>query len=684
MERHFAPTSEEGKVHREDEAGAAFADVTTQDFGVEPHPDADDGKSVGLLGTTICFTPEHSPLSSPNLEGVRGELSNIGSLSESIDYIGDLLAYASGSGTDGASSKLRSSAMQIASSLDGRSTSDYEMLDGISSKGTLEVEDLSVDEESIREENFGSPIADKTESPLEMFGTLPGGEHQDETLILDGIRAGREPSENGNSPVSSHNFDDHALTPFCKLLKFWEGRSSFTNMVMGQTIGTETTQVANSEESTSERGTLLSDTLVDESVSSAFAKVNGALILIGASILSFIASASALVRIVLGGSIVYILNIAKTTFGQIWLRNMTGGTRTENITEADSPQDEVNKAAINAENSPGLARTNLSKLFFLEALKETTFARTLVESVRRSESEEHERSSIDYNVAILDQRETAILKTINDEVTAGIVTKCRRVIPSLNFEASGFAIAASSSIITCMTLQYVVDLLCKSMEIPSFEEYNLYCVCTNKSSFVSIPFWELVLSPIFVEEEYHVFNDASDEMMPRSCLSTIVIVSITTLLFYAFLFMSATAFPTTKPKAVDKVLTGIWSEEEHRQFLEGYNVHGSHWKLVSAFVPTRNHAQVRTHGSYWLKVHSPVRMKKTRKQDPIFGSSSPASSSKSTPRRSNQIKVTPKGILRDKNQNQTHNYATPKNERYTANMHGYKSDPTKRVNFVAP
>ena len=199
MERHFSRTDQDGKglvrqAHREGKAGTAFANIiTTEDLCVEPHLVADDGKSVGLVGATICFTPQPSPRSSPNLDGARGNLSHIGgSLSESSNFIGDLLACATGSGTEGASSNLRTSAVQIASSLDGRSTSDYEMLDGISSKGTIEIEDLSVDEESINstlpslncredhEENFGSPIADKTDSPLEMFTAMSSEEHHNE------------------------------------------------------------------------------------------------------------------------------------------------------------------------------------------------------------------------------------------------------------------------------------------------------------------------------------------------------------------------------------------------------------------------------------------------------------------------------------------------------------------------
>jgi hypothetical protein len=702
MEHHYAASNQFGnalarRVHGEEEAGK------------EPNLVALD-EDVGLVGATICFTPEPSPRSSPNLEGVREDLSIICSLSVSNNYIGSLNAHTTGgSSVEGAASKMSSSAMHIASSLDGRSTTEYEILDGVSSRGTMDIEDLSLDEESLsitlhglncggdHDDNFGLPTADKTESPPMMFKTLSVEEHPGETLILDDITAGRDV----DSPVTSPIVDEHALTPFNNILKFWEGKSTYTSMAR-RTIGTETTQGVNTDESSTERCTHPSDSHANETRSSGqqsldltktrtsmlFAKVKQALMYIAASILSFIASASTLFVIFLCGFIAYVLGIVNRTLGHVRLRNMTRGTIAQNIIEAGPPQDEVNRPAMSAEDPPGLTRTNLSKLFFLDALEKERIVGTLAESVRQFESEELEQSSVGNKVAALDQQEKAILKTINDIVTAGIVSKCKRVISSIKFAASRFAIISSSSFICmlmCIHFSSCVHMFRKSTDVESIEEDNLHCVSTKMSSYVSVTLWELILSPNFFEEGSVVYNEAPGEVRPRFWPSTMVIVSITTALLCALIFTSKIPFPSTKRKGLDYVLIGIWSEEEHRQFLEGYNVHGSRWKLVSAFVPTRTHAQVRTHGSYWLKIHSPKKMTKTRKQDHISGCPSSVSSSKSTPRKSNPI-MTPNGILCEKDQNRLHKHVTPRSEGKITKVRktqGSKSHPAKRVEVDA-
>ena len=110
----------------------------------------DEEKSiVGLLGATICSTPVNSPRLSPNIhmEGVRDDLSV--SSSQSNNYIDSFRGYSTGDngGVEGAIAG-RMSIRQIASSLDGLSTTEDEILDGISSKGSIEIDELSLDEES--------------------------------------------------------------------------------------------------------------------------------------------------------------------------------------------------------------------------------------------------------------------------------------------------------------------------------------------------------------------------------------------------------------------------------------------------------------------------------------------------------------------------------------------------------
>jgi len=211
--------------------------------------DDEENSIVGLLGATICFTPVNSPRSSPNMEGVRDDLS-YGNSSQSNNYIGSLRGYSTGdnSGVEGAvAGRMSCSAMQIASSLDGRSTTEYEILDGVSSKGSIEIDELSLDEESPntflpsinisdgdQDDNLGLTIV--AESPLKMLYKEVFSEEQ--SLVLDDITVDRE-SKDGDSTSTSLKVDKRPLTPFNKVRKIWEDRSTVTGMI-GLIVGNET------------------------------------------------------------------------------------------------------------------------------------------------------------------------------------------------------------------------------------------------------------------------------------------------------------------------------------------------------------------------------------------------------------------------------------------------------------
>lgn len=127
-------------------------------------------------------------------------------------------------------------------------------------------------------------------------------------------------------------------------------------------------------------------------------------------------------------------------------------------------------------------------------------------------------------------------------------------------------------------------------------------------------------------------------------------------------------------------------------------MHGNHWKLVSAFIPTRTDTQVATHGRYWLKIRSPETMKKSRKVVLSSPSNTPTctspkktrvtpssvSSTSTTPRKSNKPKAraTPlKGILMEKGNPNLYKNVTPRSAKRTRQMkatEGSKSDPGKR------
>jgi len=645
--------------------------------------DDEENSIVGLLGATICFTPVNSPRSSPNMEGVRDDLS-YGNSSQSNNYIGSLRGYSTGdnSGVEGAvAGRMSCSAMQIASSLDGRSTTEYEILDGVSSKGSIEIDELSLDEESPntflpsinisdgdQDDNLGLTIV--AESPLKMLYKEVFSEEQ--SLVLDDITVDRE-SKDGDSTSTSLKVDKRPLTPFNKVRKIWEDRSTVTGMI-GRIVGYETSQ-----------DTSNSDVLIVKEVRRSkkqsldppttgtykpFAKVKDVLIRIAASTTLFVASANTFVVVIFCWSIGCIVSVVKSK-DQYWLRNLGGEiTRSKSVDELDTPLNKT--ASVEADEPTSLSGTDLSTLFLAEALNE------------------RQKTVIDGNDVTLDPHQRATLKTINDSVTAGIVNKYKQIMSSMKVVANRIVAKSSTSFIIGVIVMFtmlisVISWFRWSTDTPSVDDHH-YCVSTKSSSFISIPLWELSLSPMFAGTSDVDFDAAPDEVGgQKSWLFSIIIFASIMILF---IVKSQTPFNSTKPK----IITGIWSELEHRQFIEGYNMHGKSWRLVSAFIPTRTEAQVRAHGCYWLKIHSPLTMKRTRKQEPtIFGSPSSVSSAMSTPKKSNKtLFLTPsKGILRVKNENQLpKQVVTPKSEgrasRRMRQMEGSKSDPVKRVKIVSP
>lgn len=643
--------------------------------------DDEENSIVGLLGATICFTPVNSPRSSPNMEGVRDDLS-YGNLSQSNNYIGSLRGYSTGdnSGVEGAvAGRMSCSAMQIASSLDGRSTTEYEILDGISSKGSIEIDELSLDEESPntflpsinisdgdQDDNLGLTIV--AESPLKMLYKEVFSEEQ--SLVLDDITVDRE-SKDGDSTSTSLKVDKRPLTPFNKVRKIWEDRSTVTGMI-GRIVGYETSQDAsNSDVSIVKevrRSKKQSLHLPTSGTYKPFAKVKDVLIRIAASTTLFVASANMFVVVILCWSIGCIVSVVKSK-DQYWLRKLGGEiTRSKSVDELDTPLNKT--ASVEADEPTSLSGTDLSTLFLAEALNE------------------RQKTVIDGNDVTLDPQKRATLKTINDSVTAGIVNKYKQIMSSMKVVANRIVAKSSTSFIIGVIVMFtmlisVISWFRWSTDTPSVDDHH-YCVSTKSSSFISIPLWELSLSPMFAGTSDVDFDAAPDEVGQKSWLFSIIIFASIMILF---IVKSQTPFNSTKPK----IITGIWSELEHRQFIEGYNMHGKNWRLVSAFIPTRTEAQVRAHGCYWLKIHSPLTMKRTRKQEPtIFGSPSSVSSAMSTPKKSNKtLFLTPsKGILRVKNENQLpKQVVTPKSEGRASRMRqmeGSKSDPVKRVKIVSP
>mmetsp|Transcript_42471 Transcript_42471/g.76523 ORF Transcript_42471/g.76523 Transcript_42471/m.76523 type:complete len:418 (-) Transcript_42471:1657-2910(-) len=258
-EQHFTASKQVEK----EEAGVntLAASNTTKYSTKEPALGANDEHS-GIAGVTICFTTELSPSSPPS----------------------DLHIEGTGCG------------VHVASSLDDRSTTEYEVLDGISSKGSVEIGDLILEDDgkecigldghtdkaSIKKHegknewihsevggDMAAPLANSSPNLSSLNSSIQGNipslfkqittetfSQSDETktprvpnkgppkavsnseprkLDLDtkDITDDKEPKDDHSDPNSPLKVDERSLTPFENLHKFWERKSTFTRMIKG-------------------------------------------------------------------------------------------------------------------------------------------------------------------------------------------------------------------------------------------------------------------------------------------------------------------------------------------------------------------------------------------------------------------------------------------------------------------
>ena len=70
---------------------------------------------------------------------------------------------------------------------------------------------------------------------------------------------------------------------------------------------------------------------------------------------------------------------------------------------------------------------------------------------------------------------------------------------------------------------------------------------------------------------------------------------------------AATACTTQEPGEQEnkgiikkKFARGRWTQDEHNQFLAGYQVHGKLWRKIVPFVKTRTAVQIRTHAQKYF------------------------------------------------------------------------------------
>jgi hypothetical protein len=155
------------------------------------------------------------------------------------------------------------------------------------------------------------------------------------------------------------------------------------------------------------------------------------------------------------------------------------------------------------------------------------------------------------------------------------------------------------------------------------------CLTTNTTSFDSVPLWEVNFAP---KESVHLEIPVRSNLPRLAFIASLILALLSAIVFHSDLFQLSI-------KKHSKHVSGIWSPREHEQFIEGYARHGSKWKRVASYIPTRKcrlvmgfvhvqylclftsfrlnfsgeYRQVKTHARHWMKVGSPEVMKRSRK-----------------------------------------------------------------------
>jgi hypothetical protein len=643
LERHFASSSNPEQLRVE------------MDDPIET-PTVDDEKSVGLVGATICFTPKTSPVSSPNRKGspsgVNAITTEYSLNGDSNNYIGSLHEDSMDhTCMESVVSIMKSSAVQVASSLDGRSITEYEVLDGIHSRGTIECEDLISEDGSGKHPcarsgmntnvkgnlsgsitcpslNYGgyddltlptlaSPFRDFLTPPSEKSHHVTGGgvgysrlltnSNTDDVCEIREDVVENEQVDGGS--VNSSSIDDRPLNAFMTLQVFWECRatlSSMTKSMVLRVLGTEKLT-----DITTTTTTITTDVPKDNEVGMDPNKIT----------------------------------VAATS-------PMSADMMVGKSSEGNAPSDHTLPSFINRFED------------------EVAFEEDLLET------EKVNNNGVDCDCST------------SADSCRGIIAKCKHVI--------GTIISTTATLCFLVLFVYICNIFPSSGNDVLHEEVEEY----PQHELIAIPSQEPTFDGDVLDDDAYTFKGS------WLAVSTILTLMLGTIIFKPKNSASSPAEDLQHESSPNHV-AGIWSDEEHRQFLEGYNIHGRKWKLVSKFVPTRSDTQVRAHGTYWLKVRSPTKMTRARvvaaptptnsPDNPMKKESSPSSvsSGKSTPTKSNLSTdaKTPIASNKDRSQhikgifrNRLSKHVTPKSEhkpRKVTTKQGPKSEPIKRVRIQA-
>ena len=511
-----------------------------------------------MVGATICFTPEPSPPNSPtNNHGYM-----IGDSSEG--YIGSITALSSKD--ESAGKDMVSSVHQIASSLDGKSTTEYEILDGISSKGTLEIEDLLDEDSSDLSQSKKREAGVLEAAALDPEVTLPSINDNDssppdssklsiQTSFAEEA-APKPPTDlddrqaEGDMDDTSPEVDETPLSPFTNLHKFWESKSP-TISAIGRMFGVVKKSNTDEDFPVPKDEAIGKATLpgeensgqVNESVQGRSAlgskSSHAALKEFLMSIVSLIASNLTALCLLLHDCATLLGSKAKSSFLRLISNKISGvqGSIGSNLPSKCEEQCSSEEIATNLTSTDDL-----------------------------------------------DAKEKDVLGRINQRFAASVTRYGDLVLV--------FAIV----VIALAGLSFFIFM----GGSPAFQTDRSYedfvCIPSKDMSLVAVPYWEFNLlssADSFAEAgRFDVESMETDSSWLVAFTSLSIAIAAGAALIFNGHLIDSIARRRHKPV---KHQTGIWTTLEHKQFLEGYGKYGNDWKAVARLVPSRSHKQGEKH-----------------------------------------------------------------------------------------
>ena len=552
----------------------------------------DDDKSL-LVGATICFTPEQSPRSSPmkDTANKRAALdltpleceSALGSNATINEYIGSLII-------DG--SRVSANVMHTTSSLDGNSTTEYEILDK-----SLEIEDLNLDEDDNYPHEDGGGVIKKGEEvvAVEVAAVLENMSPTSSLLSLGSGGGGSVSKEVATSTMAASNVansspdspkvDQSPLTPFKNLHKFWEGQSK-PNEDVSDKSDKDVVTASNASSSLYSAASNIAATFIFSvyvviglmTRRCATSMLNAAKYCALAvlrkddkrAVLSSIKATkqNSSAKVTLDATLSKLCGVVIS-----WLSAAKDGLQSVLRKKNLSLDPEATDGALEVQ-----ASDENSKLFSDDTVP--------VVPLLALGGNKKDSSGDIATAEPLDMKEVERLRKINSGALniASTFNKIKTVASQFAFSIVGRI--CFSFFLTFMVMVELRMFLNNNLTAKEVVVWDiLLCVDTNDVSFDSIPMWEFILSSA-------AFDATSSTASSNSVLIFIgYSIFASSLIVYLRMKMSYN--------------TGYWTDKEHHQFLKGYAKHGKDWDAVAKYVPTRSLKQVKNHGCYWLSIRSP-------------------------------------------------------------------------------